>query len=283
MPVSHRKAQTRYHRASLQSGFTVIEMVSVIVLLGILSAGATLFIGDSVRIYNDSARRGELTQQGRFIVERINRELRNALPGSVRASNNGATHCLEFTPIVAASSYLGNLAATAVDEVEIVEHSDITVGSFNGYQAVIYAVDNNGVYNSASQSLASIDTIAASITNQLTVDLAATHTYPYDSPYQRLYIINNAVSFCAENGSVTRYSNYSWKNTTQPLPPAGGDSYLIAGHIRLNDSGAVTVFEYTPGVLARTGVVHLDMRFSDDEASGEWVRFSHEVFVRNAP
>ena len=258
-------------------------MVSVIVLLGILSAGATLFIGDSVRVYSDSVRRSELTQQGRFIVERINRELRNALPGSVRASNNGVTHCLEFTPIVAASSYLGDLATIEIDEFGIVAHSDMMAGSFNGYQAVIYAVDNDSVYNSASQSLASINSITTLVVNRLAVSLTATHTFPYDSPSRRLYVINDAVSFCAEKGRVTRHSNYSWKNITQPILPSDGDSYLIAEHIQVDDSGAVTVFEYTPGVLERTGVVHLDMRFSDGEASDEWVRFSHEIFVRNAP
>ena len=278
-----------------QSGFTVIEMVSVIVLLGILSAGVVHFIGDSTRIYVDNSRRSELTQQGRYAVERINREVRNALPGSVRASNNGATFCLEFMPVVAASSYINPVAGMPTQYVEVITHPDLVAGGFNGSLAAIYAIDNNSVYGVASTSMAEINTISdenpaypddVAGDNLLTIALDAPNNFPLDSPQQRVYIVNERVSYCAVDGLLTRYSAYGSAGAAQPLPPNtagfGGVEFTIAEHIRVADSGVVTVFEYTPGVLARTGVVHLDMRFRDDEASAEWVRFSHEVFVRNA-
>lgn len=272
-------------------GFTVIEMVSVIVLLGILSAGATLFIGDSTRIYVDNTRRTELTQQGRYVVERISREVRNALPGSVRANDDGARYCLEFMPVVAASSYIQPVAGISTQYIEVITHPDLTGGGFNGSTAAIYAIDNASVYNPASTSVAEIASISddhpgypddVAGDSLLTVALTAANTFPLDSPQQRLYVVNERVSYCAVDGVLTRYSGYASLNGNQPLPPVGGVDYTIAEHIRVADSGAVVVFQYTPGVLARTGVVHLDMRFRDDEASSEWVRFSHEVFVRNA-
>jgi MSHA biogenesis protein MshO len=66
---------------------------------------------------------------------------------------------------------------------------------------------------------------------------------------------------------------------------------LLAEHIQtLDDSDGdgliddvVDVFSYTAGTLQRAAIVHLDFRFRDPSEDDEWVRFSQEVSVRNAP
>ena len=61
-------------------GFTLIEMVVSITLLGIVG----LFVGEVVRqslvLYSDSSNREALIQQGRFATERLRREIREAIP-----------------------------------------------------------------------------------------------------------------------------------------------------------------------------------------------------------
>lgn len=278
-----------------EQGFTLIEMIAVIVLLGVLATGATIFLSDGVRIYQDDARRTELSHQARFVIEKISRELRNALPGSIRVGSSGSVQCLEFMPILAASSYLQSLAAAPNEFVEVVTHADLTASSFSGARMAVYALDNTRVYSTTTQSLATVDAISddsplyagdSSGDNLLTIDLSSAHSFPLDSPQRRFYIVNDRISYCASDGWITRYQGYGSAGASQPLPPDiatyGGSSFPIAEHIRLADNGAVTVFNYQPGVLARSGVVHLDMRFYDDEASDEWLRFSHDVFVRNA-
>ena len=262
-----------------QRGFTVIELVAVIVLIGLLGAGATLFIGDSVRIYTDNARRTELTQQARFVIEKISREVRNALPGSVRVNDNGSTYCLEFMPIIAGSSYTSSVAGIALTSVDAVPHPDLLNEVNSGDVLTIFAVDNDSVYNPLTTALATINSVAAA-SPVIRITLDATHTFALDSPQNRFFIVRGHVSYCAQEGVLTRYSNYT-SGAAQPLPPTDGNGYTVAENIRLNDSGAVVPFLYEPGVLERTGVVHLDFRFRDNDAMAEWVRFSHEIFIRN--
>jgi len=71
-------------------GFTLIEMVAVMVLLSFgLIAGTQLFTM-TAQSYRDTSVRMKQTQDGRFVIERISRELREALPSSVRtAALNG--------------------------------------------------------------------------------------------------------------------------------------------------------------------------------------------------
>ena len=63
-------------------GFTLIELVMVILLLGIMATFASQFIGIGTQIYGDARSREQLMSDARFAMERLNREVRDALPGS---------------------------------------------------------------------------------------------------------------------------------------------------------------------------------------------------------
>ncbi|MDG1750525.1 MAG: type II secretion system protein, partial [Thalassotalea sp.] len=61
-------------------GFTLIELVTVIVILGVLAVGISSFLQFGTRIFSETSARDELISSARFSVERINREVRHALP-----------------------------------------------------------------------------------------------------------------------------------------------------------------------------------------------------------
>ena len=68
-------------------GFTLVEMVTVIIILGILVIGVSSFVILGTRIFVESTSVDQVLSQSRFAMERMTRELRNALPNSVRLSN----------------------------------------------------------------------------------------------------------------------------------------------------------------------------------------------------
>ncbi len=74
-------------RARTQAGFTLLETVMALVVLGVLAAMAAPMMSNGARAYNDSTARVETLAQLRVASERIARELREVrgnplLPGN---------------------------------------------------------------------------------------------------------------------------------------------------------------------------------------------------------
>ena len=258
---------------SRNAGFTLIELVAVIILLGIVGTGVVAYLRTSMQAYVEVIRRDDIAQVGRFALERISRELRNALPGSIRVSNN----CIEFVPVLAASSYLTLPVGVAANSFQA---ADFTPPTSGGLRVAVYTIANSDVYGAGSNNLAAISNIGAPLANVRTVTLSANHQFPTDSPTRRFFIVNQPVSFCVQGTTITRHEQYGY-NAVQPAPPAGG--VLLAEFVQLNDGGPVTPFRYTPGTLQRGGSVHVDLRFLAANTSDEWVRFSHDIAVRSVP
>ncbi|MGM0593038.1 MAG: PilW family protein [Pseudomonadota bacterium] len=76
-------------------GFTLVEMIVTIVLLGIISAALAPFFFSAVSGYFDTQARARLTGEGRLALERLSRELREADPASI--SVNGGGSRISFT------------------------------------------------------------------------------------------------------------------------------------------------------------------------------------------
>jgi prepilin-type N-terminal cleavage/methylation domain-containing protein len=71
-----------------EMGFTLIEIVTVIVVLGILSIFTFSFIDNAVKTYSIGSKQRMLYQEASYIMERISRELRDANQISA-STNNG--------------------------------------------------------------------------------------------------------------------------------------------------------------------------------------------------
>jgi prepilin-type N-terminal cleavage/methylation domain-containing protein len=78
-----------------QRGFSLIELVMVIVILGVVGATVAVFMRKPVDAYVDTSRRAALSDLADTAVRRIARDVRRALPNSVR---NPSNQCIEFIP-----------------------------------------------------------------------------------------------------------------------------------------------------------------------------------------
>lgn len=290
-----------------QRGFSLLELVVVIVIIGVLAAGTASFIVQATRSYVYGAERDKLASTGRIAVERLSRELRNALPNSVRTTAGG--DCIEFLPIVASGNYqdrrltystgtasqplpvVGSVpAASSFDALNL----SFTATPGNHYFVAVYPLSTAGgngdpysgndpgvLFPYASQSTAGLP---AGITR---LSLDAAHQYARPAPYRRVYIVGEPVSFCVSGNALDRYTGYGIL-ATQPTPTSPGMSaraQRVADDIQLSDGGAtVQPFAYTPGTLQRTAVIKLDLRFMRVvSGDAEWARLSQEVQIRNVP
>ena len=171
-------------------GFTLIELVVVITVMGILSVGVVSFITQASDGYANTVRRTELGSTMRLAAERLTRELRNALPNSVRVSGN----CLEFIPVESGSSYLNvpvSIASIAFDAVAPIDAAmaGARIAVFPDNANAVYALGDPGVISPPA-------TFAAPDANNVVrVTLAAAHRFPVESPERRFFMVRGPVSY----------------------------------------------------------------------------------------
>lgn len=97
-------------RLNRQSGFTLVEMIVVIVITGIISGMVAMFIKAPVQGYIDSARRAEMTDIADTALRRIWRDIRTAVPNSVRLPAPAGSTYIEFLPTKTGGRYRANPA-----------------------------------------------------------------------------------------------------------------------------------------------------------------------------
>jgi len=251
-------------------GFTLIELIVVITVLGAIMAGTATYITRGISAYSDTVRRQDLAAIGRASAERLTRELRTALPNSIRVNNN----CLEFLPIQTGSAYLTlpvDVASTNLTAVAF------TLPAATGTRyVVVYPYTSTSLYTTTSPGpMAVLNTVSGSPT--ATITLGAAHRFSDESPQQRFFIVGDPISFCVVGTQLFRYSGYGL-TLIQNAPPASGNVLMAENIQTVDNSNPVPPFTYTPGTLQRNAIITLDLRFMMEN---EWNRLTQEVQIRN--
>ncbi|MCB1686742.1 MAG: type II secretion system protein [Pseudomonadales bacterium] len=255
-----------------QQGFTLVELITVIMVLGILSIGTVRFITDSTSGLASTISRSELAGDTLFAVERISRSLRDALPNSVRVAGS----CIEFVPVVAASSYRTLPVAAAASSFLAVPFDPLPVPA--GLRSVVYP--GASLYSMSSPGVISgpVSVSAADANNEVTVTMAAPHQFSLESPSERVFLVDAPISYCVDGGRLWRYQNYGFL-PAQPvavdLPAGRPDRALIAESV-----ANPAPFTIAVASLTRNAVVKIEMEFVRGTDS---VRIDDLVQVRNVP
>ena len=134
------------------AGFTLIEMITVIIIIGTLSAAISTYVKFSTEIYSNSTAREQLSTSVRFALERFSRDVRNALPNSLRLSNGD--QCLELTPIVESTTYIQIPVppASMSNTVEVIPFNE-AFSSESDWKIVVYPLRPEDVYDSNNDKI----------------------------------------------------------------------------------------------------------------------------------
>jgi MSHA biogenesis protein MshO len=273
-------------------GFTLVELVTVIIVLGVVSVGISGFIRTGVEIYSDVTERDQLLGDSRFVVERINRELRMAIPNSARvtANSSGTIQCVEFVPSEWVSFYtsLSVLPDTST-QATVVEWGNNPDGFIwqAGDFAVVYPTNNNEVYdvslNKRIQITACADDGPDSVCSSAddpngTAQLTLAAAFDDHSPASRLYIARRTVSYCASSSNRSIFRNEGNITESQLVYSSG---VLMAENIsndfNIPEEAPFTVYDAT---LTRNSLIHILLAFERNE---EIINYSSEVHIPNVP
>jgi MSHA biogenesis protein MshO len=294
-----------------QTGFSLLELILVIVLLGILASGAGLLITTPIKAYNDQLRRTQLVDQAEMALRQIARDIRGALPNSIRTKNmdNGAT-ALEMVNIVAGARYRDeaddSINATFNTSFHTLNFEEADT-DFNflgtlvsgmttiptGQRVVIYPTLTSNrepnIYPEAfSNSNVSIVTPANSTLTLSQNDdeqhLNITPAFKFEdpSPGQRSFLIDGPVSYICDpldQAKMTRYTNYPFL-LNQPTTDTFSDFNEVRQGTVATQLTACSI-TYDAGSAQRNGVVTLSITLSDDTDEG--VTLFHQVHVVNVP
>lgn len=261
-------------------GVTLIELIVVIAITGIIAAAVALFIRRPVEGYVDAARRATLTDEADTALRRMTRDLRLALPNSVRISGT----FVEYIETSGGGRYRAELDSGGLGDILNFAAADSSFGVIGpaptlatGNQIVVY-----NLYGSGTTSNAYSGDNRAALTSTTAPPVAiASKLFPASSPGKRFHVVTGPVTYGCTGGQLLRYSGYAY-NEPQVAPPTGGG--MITAVLATNVGECQ--FVYTAGTLTeRTGTVSIILQINSVSAGGdtERVRMFQQAQVSNAP
>jgi len=262
-------------------GFTIVELVVVIAVTAILAAGAASFIRNPTQAYLDAESHANLTDKADTALRRMAREVRNALPNSVRVTSSGADSFVEFIPVKAAGRYRAevglNVADNPLDFSLTADTFDVlgqAVAVSNGDRLVIFnlGIEGSDAYEGSNirplQTFGTLSTLSFS-----------GGAFPQPSPSSRFYVVSTATSFACDMTSkqLLMYSSYAIQSAQ---PSSIGALNALAAARPLANNISTCRISYSPGVLQRSGIVTVYLGFMQESAK---VNLMHQINVVNSP
>jgi MSHA biogenesis protein MshO len=288
-PVNFSAVREAHHSSRLQRGFTMVELVMVIVLMGIVGGMVVSFMKPPIDAYFAVIRRAALTDQADTVARRISRDIRTALPNSMRTPSS---QCLEFIPTKTGGRYrAGDLTAndgTALDFSDPPDSAFNILGSNNSLAADqriavndLIAIYNLGItgsdaYNN-SDNTSSVTAIGAETGAPLETPLTITpKKFPLESPGRRFHVIPAAekvVAYVCSGGNLYRTaSSVFYAESSANVCPTSGA--VLARKV------SACNFDYSGSDVQRNALVTLVLQFTD---SAETVSLHQDVHVSNTP
>lgn len=298
-----------------ERGVTLIELVVTIVIIAIIATAVAFFL-DPLRQSTDVAVRAELTDIADNALQRVGRDVKLALPNSVRVASAGSALFVEFLAVRTAGRYRaeggGGSAANdcpATDAAlgtpgnDLISFDTVNDTCFKSIgkvaDAATIAVNSDQlVLNNLGPGFAQQDAYEASPANVALVtaidrtteanrdriDFARASPFQrtlHDSPGKRFFIVSGPVTYACD--PVLRTLRRHW-GYTNPSPPAQPTSFSDGSSALIAENVAACGFDYTNvGPQLNLLTMRLTLQRQRFDATSETVSLYHAVHVNNTP
>lgn len=285
------------------AGFTLIELILVIALSAVVAVMITTVLSRPLEGFAAQGSRAELVDQAALALDRMARDIRRAVPNSVRVDKH-TNHTLEFLNARHGGRYLPNrldgeglhFALGTADECTApgndcqtfrVMEPDLTIEDVRWLVVYNTGAESDGSPVRGSNLWAAADATTGRhvITPQgssfsamsdvrstlITVTApSGSFAFAFSSPQRRFYLADEVVGYRCDllNRRLLRFTRVS-------LTPAFAAD---VSHVVV-DNVSDCRFSYQPGSQHRAGLVGLALRLTD----GESIELFRQVQVDNAP
>lgn len=278
-----------------QRAFTLVELVMVIALAGVVAVMISAVLSRPLEGFVAQSRRAELVDLAASALNRIARDIRLAVPNSVRVQGND----MDMLNVLAAGRYRPNRvggdslrfsannsdpACTVTGNCSAFQvlHPSLSVagarwlvvyniGAESGGSPVagsnVWAYANPGVISPTGAGFAATG-IAGNETQVTLSGYGSDFRFAFASPERRFYLADQVIGYRCSGNQLLRY-------TRTALTPAfsGTDELLV-------DKLSACSFTYAPGTPQRAGLVTLRLAMTIE---GETIELLQQVHVDNAP
>jgi MSHA biogenesis protein MshO len=267
-------------------GFTLVELVMVIALSGLVAVMVGVVMSRPMQGFVDQSRRAELVDLAGTALNRMARDIRLAVPNSVRL-NKGA---LELLRAPVGGRYRANLVSGVRQDPPVCSTNPCSIPVLGPLPLnelslparlwmVVYSIGGTGAGNAVWPPLDGTSSVISPRVDislfgsdlNLTGAAIAGFRFRYASPQHRFFLADRVVGYRCANGRIERGEFDSL---------LADYDYVSAVPVVDHVDCAASSFAYTPGTNTRNGLVTLRLTLSD---SGETISLLQEVHVDNAP
>lgn len=254
-------------KSATQQGFTLVELIAVIVILAIVSSIGMGFVVRSMEAYQQTQNRALLVNTSRQALERMTRQLRVALPYSVRILNNG--NCVEFMPIAAGGNYFSAVPdmANGAPAASAIPASPVVVDFGIPRYVTIGAMQDSEIYGTTATSRASYNGFLSG-----TLQLSAPKQWLRNSINRRYYLLDNPQAFCVAGNELRFYSNLGVADNLSSLPSTFD---ILAKNVT-----GTGPFSLQNGTENRNIRLNIALTFT---SGNESITYTQHVLIRNVP
>lgn len=264
-----------------QAGFTLIEMVMVIVILGVIGTAGADFIADIFRGFSQTNSRLAIYEEGKDALVRMERELHNMLPNAICVvantgncvSDGTAGKEIRFGMILEeVMRSQGLMGAYSESAIEFPQPSPASLTDVNA-AAVARVDDIVSLYNTSWNSFVTggkLFKITAVAGNKMNFGGQAL-TSP--SPQRRYYIVDRCVSYRWDDASNTLFRSVGTV-AENGVNFSGSVEYPLAKNVE------DFRFYYMAPSLSRNGIISVVFTMTKDDHD---IVMHKEIHVKNVP
>jgi MSHA biogenesis protein MshO len=295
----------------LARGATLIELVITIVLLGVVSVTIGAFLVPTFTANRAMERRAGLVDAAENSLRRMARDIRIALPNSVRISTTATTFAVEMIPTVDGGKYctagLANCNTVGANAILTIGAADTNfetlscfrntafvtaaapVGGSNAYRLVIGDLDGSAYAGAGVITTGNIRVTVqpagtcGAATSRHRVTITGGHNFPNSSVQERFYVVQVAaapVSYLCDSaaGTLRRFSGYALQ-AGQPTDPNAGPLNAATSIAQITGNVSRCGVLGDTNSVRTTGIVALQLGVAADN---EAIELLHQVQLDNS-
>ncbi|MEA3547028.1 MAG: prepilin-type N-terminal cleavage/methylation domain-containing protein [Thermodesulfobacteriota bacterium] len=246
------------------TGFTLMEMIIVIVLLGIIGVAGAEFVNHAFKGFSSTETRTHIYEEAKTGMVRMEREIHLAVPNAITISAGGTTVSFGLIDEIAMRTIFGEY--TEDDPSGTSSITDRTTGLSRDTLISVYNTDW-GTFSSGAR----LYTVTSNNINPMTLDANIT----VSSPYKRFFAVRDtSVQYQISGNSLYRLT----ADVNSSGVAAFANPKPLIKNIFQTDS--LPYFDFQAGTSSSNARLSIHFTVS---VKGESINFHKEIHIRNVP